>query len=153
MTVRSAGISSGLIRSRGLADRIRITGFLAGRLIPLYQEAGVVAFPALSESHFGIPNILLEALAVGTPMVCTPLPSLSEFMEDGVHGIFVPEQSPKALADALEALARDPERGRAIGAAGRKEIESLFDAEKNVAALDPCSDPPATLRRLHLGRP
>jgi colanic acid/amylovoran biosynthesis glycosyltransferase len=126
-----------LIRSHGLEDRIRITGFLAQEeLIPLYQEAGVVTLPALSESHFGIPNILLEALAVGTPIICTPLPSLSEFMVDGVHGIFVPEQSPKMLADAIEALARDPERCRAIGAAGRREIESLFDAEKNVAALD-----------------
>jgi glycosyltransferase involved in cell wall biosynthesis len=127
-----------LIRSRGLEDRIRITGFLAQEeLIPLYQEAGVVTLPALSESHFGIPNILLEALAVGTPVICTPLPSLSEFMVDGVHGIFVPEQSPKMLADAIEALARDPERCRAIGAAGRLEIEALFDTEKNVAALDP----------------
>jgi glycosyltransferase involved in cell wall biosynthesis len=127
-----------LIRSRGLDDRIRITGFLAQEdLIPLYQEAGVVTLPALSESHFGIPNILLEALAVGTPVICTPLPSLSEFMVDGVHGIFVPEQSPVILADAIEALARDPQRCRAIGAAGRRAIEALFDAEKNVAALDP----------------
>jgi glycosyltransferase involved in cell wall biosynthesis len=122
-----------LIRSHGLHDRIRITGFLAQEeLIPLYQQAGVVTLPALSESHFGIPNILLEALAVETPVICTALPSLSEFMEDGVHGIFVPEQSPSALADALEALARDPERGRAIGAAGRRQIEALFDARKNV---------------------
>jgi colanic acid/amylovoran biosynthesis glycosyltransferase len=127
-----------LIASRGLADRVRITGFLAQEaLIPLYQDAGVVALPALSEIHFGIPNILLEALAVGTPVVCTALPSLSEFMEDGVHGIFVPEQSPTALADAIESLARDPERGRAIGAAGRKQIEALFDAKTNVAALEP----------------
>jgi glycosyltransferase involved in cell wall biosynthesis len=126
-----------LIRSQGLHDRIRITGFMAQEdLIPLYQQAGVVTLPALSESHFGIPNILLEALAVGTPVICTALPSLSEFMEDGVHGLFVPEQSPKALADALEALARDPERGRAIGTAGRRQIEALFDARKNVVALD-----------------
>ena len=126
-----------LIRSHGLHDRIRITGFLAQEeLIPLYQQAGVVTLPALSESHFGIPNILLEALAVETPVICTALPSLSEFMEDGVHGLFVPEQSPKALADALEGLARDPERGRAIGAAGRRQIEALFDARKNVVALE-----------------
>ena len=126
-----------LIRSVGLADRIRITGFLAQEdLIPLYQHAGAVVLPALSESHFGIPNILLEALAVGTPVICTALPSLSEFMRDGVHGIFVPEQSPPALADAIEALARDPARGRAIGAAGREQIEALFDARINTGVLE-----------------
>src|SRR5258705_2026669 len=97
-----------LIRSHGLEDQIRITGFLVQEdLIPLYQEAGVVTLPALSESHFGIPNILLEALAVGTPIICTPLPSLSEVMVDCVHGIFVPEQSPTMLADAIQALGRD----------------------------------------------
>lgn len=126
-----------LIQSHGLDDRIRITGFMAQeQLIPLYQQAGAVVLPALSESHFGIPNILLEALAVKTPVVCTALPSMSEFMQDGVHGIFVPEQSPSALADAIEGLARDPERGRAIGAAGRVAIEALFDAKKNTAVLE-----------------
>jgi glycosyltransferase involved in cell wall biosynthesis len=94
-----------------------------------------VVLPALSASHFGIPNILVEALAVETPVICTALPSLSEVMEDGQHGLFVPERSPQALADALETLARDPERCRAMGTAGRRIIEEFFDTEKNVTAL------------------
>jgi glycosyltransferase involved in cell wall biosynthesis len=127
-----------LIRDTGLADRIRILGFLAQEaLIPLYQRASVVVLPALSESHFGIPNILLESFAVETPVICTALPSLSEVMEDGVHGLYVPERDPEALAHALETLARDPERRRAMGAAGRRQVEALFDAETNVAALEP----------------
>lgn len=121
----------------GLEGRMRITGFLSQEdLIPLYQQASVVVLPALSATHFGIPNILLEALAVETPVICTPLPSLSEVMEDGTHGLYVPEQSPQALAAALESLARDPERCRAMGAAGRRKIEELFDAAKNTATLD-----------------
>jgi colanic acid/amylovoran biosynthesis glycosyltransferase len=120
----------------GLGDRVRTTGFLSQEdLIPLYQQADVVVLPALSATHFGIPNILLEALAVETPVICTPLPSLSEAMEHGTHGLFVPEQSPDALAAALESMARNPERCRAMGAAGRRKIEELFDAEKNTAAL------------------
>lgn len=126
-----------LIRRSGLADRMRITGFLSQEdLIPLYQQANVVVLPALSESHFGIPNILLEAFAVETPVVCTPLPSLSEVMQDGVHGLYVPERDPVALAEALESLARDPERCRTMGAAGRRAAEALFDAEKNAATLE-----------------
>lgn len=125
-----------LIRRAGLADRIRITGYLAQEpLIRLYQEASVVVLPALSESHFGIPNVLLEALAVETPVVCTPLPSLAEVMEDGKQGLYMPERAPEALADALEALFRDPERCRAMGKAGRRQIEELFDTEKNVEVL------------------
>jgi len=126
-----------LIRRAGLSDRVRITGFLSQEdLIPLYQEASAVVLPARSDSHFGIPNILLEAMAVGTPVVCTPLPSLAEVMEHGRHGLYVPEQDPAALADALESLAKDPERGRAMGVAGRRAVEELFDTEKNAAALE-----------------
>lgn len=119
------------IRRAGLEDRIRITGFLSQEdLIPLYQQASVVVLPALSESHFGIPNILLEAFAVETPVVCTALPSLSEVMEDGREGLYVPERDPEALADALEGLARDPEKRRRMGEAGRRRVEEMFDIRK-----------------------
>jgi glycosyltransferase involved in cell wall biosynthesis len=117
-----------LIGRAGVADRVRITGFLSQEdLIPLYRQASVVALPALSESHFGIPNILLEALAVETPVVCTRLPSLDEVIQDGREGLFVPERDPRALAAALERLAREPATARAMGRAGRLSIEALFD--------------------------
>jgi glycosyltransferase involved in cell wall biosynthesis len=124
------------IRRAGLEDRVRITGFLSQEdLIPMYQQASVVVLPALAATHFGIPNILLEALAVETPVICTPLPSLSEVMEHGTHGLSVTEQAPRELAAALESLARDPERCRAMGAAGRRKVEELFDTEKNTGIL------------------
>jgi glycosyltransferase involved in cell wall biosynthesis len=104
-------------------------------VIQLYQQANVVVLPALSESHFGIPNVLLEAMAVETPVVCTPLPSLAEVVQDGKHGLYVPERNPQALADTLAGLARDPQCCRAMGVAGRQTIEELFDAEKNASIL------------------
>lgn len=124
------------IQHRGVTDHVKIVGYLSQeRLIPLYQQASVVVLPALSESHFGIPNVLLEAMAVKTPVVCTPLPSLAEVMEDGKHGLYVPERSPEELADALEVLSRNPEWRRAMGDAGRQKIEKMFDTEKNIAVL------------------
>jgi glycosyltransferase involved in cell wall biosynthesis len=125
------------IQRSGLSDQVKILGYVSQEaLIPLYQHTDVVALPALSESHFGIPNVLLESLAVKTPVVCTPLPSLSEVMEDECQGVYVPEHDPPALADALERLARDPDLCRAMGEAGRRKIEELFDTEKNVALLE-----------------
>jgi glycosyltransferase involved in cell wall biosynthesis len=125
------------IQHCGLTDRVKIAGYLAQEaLIPLYQQADVVVLPALSESHFGIPNVLLEALAVKVPVVCTPLPSLAEVMEEGRHGLYVPERSPEALADALEVLSRNPVWRLAMGEAGRRKIEEMFDTEKNIAVLE-----------------
>jgi glycosyltransferase involved in cell wall biosynthesis len=126
-----------LIERLELADRVSITGYVSQEaLVPLYQQASVVALPAIADAHFGIPNVLLEALAVETPVVCTKLPSMPEMMEDGVQGLYVPERAPEALAAALEALARDPARGRAMGEAGRRTVQALFDTEKNIAVLE-----------------
>jgi glycosyltransferase involved in cell wall biosynthesis len=127
----------GQVKRLGLTGRVRITGYIAQEeLIPLYQQADVVALPARSDNHFGIPNVLLEALAAGTPVVCTALPSLSEALVDGEHGLYVPERAPAALADALETLARDPGRRRAMGAAGRRRMEAMFDTDTNVTVLE-----------------
>jgi glycosyltransferase involved in cell wall biosynthesis len=125
-----------LIRRYGLTMQVSITGYLAHEaVIRLYQQAHLVLLPALSESHFGIPNVLLEAMAVETPVVCTALPSLAEVLEEGRHGLYVPEHNPAALAQAIAALARDPERCRGMGEAGRRQIEALFDMRKNVTVL------------------
>jgi glycosyltransferase involved in cell wall biosynthesis len=126
-----------LIKQKGLTNLVEILGYISQEtLVPLYQQNDVVALPALSESHFGIPNVLLEALAVKTPVVCTPLPSLSEVIEEGRQGLYTPERSPTALADALEKLARQPELRRIMGEAGREKIVELFDTEKTIATLE-----------------
>ena len=126
-----------LIRQRGLGEHVKITGYVSQEaLLPIYQGASVVVLPALADAHFGIPNVLLEALAVATPVVCTKLPSMPEMMEEGVQGLYVPEHAPAALAAAIEALAGDPERCRAMGMAGRRTIEALFDGEKNIEVLE-----------------
>jgi glycosyltransferase involved in cell wall biosynthesis len=126
-----------LIAKLRLDDRVRITGYVSQEsIVPLYQASDVVALPAHADTHFGIPNVLLEALAVGTPVVCTKLPSMPEMMDDGVQGLYVPERDPEALAAALESLARDPGRRRAMGEAGRQTIETLFDTDKTIAVLE-----------------
>jgi colanic acid/amylovoran biosynthesis glycosyltransferase len=126
-----------LIRRSGLTDHVKISGYVAQEhLIPLYQGASVVVLPALPEGHFGIPNVLLEALAVETPVICSALPSLAEVMEDGVEGMYVPPRDPMALAEALASLAGDPDRVARMGRAGRHKIEQMFDIERTSAGLE-----------------
>jgi glycosyltransferase involved in cell wall biosynthesis len=126
-----------LVAAKGLEEQVTLSGYVSQEaLVPLYQQADVIALPARSDEHFGIPNVLLEAMACGAVPVCTRLPSMPEVMEDGVQGLYVPERDPAALAAALERLAQDRARCRAMGVEGRRAIQTLFDLERNVATLE-----------------
>jgi len=119
-----------------LADRVRFTGYLTQEdLIPLYQDADIFVLPAVLEQHWGIPNVLVEALACGVPVVTTPLPSLPELVEDGVHGLVARNRDPGDFAERIERLARDPELRRRLGDAGRRRVEERFDIEANIVEV------------------
>ena len=96
----------------------------------------------------GIANLLLEAMALGTPVVTTTAGSAGEVLRDGGNGWLVPPEDAGALAAALEgALARPEERNR-LAAAARRTVEAEFDGSKNILRLEaffatcvPCSTP------------
>lgn len=125
-----------LIRSLRLEDKVLLRGYLPQEeVIPAYHRAAVVALPAHHEDHFGIPNILIEGLAAGTPVVCTELPSLHELIEHGKSGLFVPERDPQALADALQRIFDDPTDAARMAEEGRRRVAQSFDMEQTVAQL------------------
>jgi glycosyltransferase involved in cell wall biosynthesis len=125
-----------LLFERGLEGAIELPGYVTQReLLPLYQRADVFVLPAVSEIHWGIPNVLVEALACGVPVVTTPLPSVPELVDDGVHGILIRDGDPGVLADAIERLARDPGLRREMGRHGRERVERMFDIERTIESV------------------
>lgn len=125
-----------LVASLGLGEQVRLVGYRPQEeVVPAYHRAAAVVLPAHHEDHFGIPNILIEGLAAGAPVICTELPSLSELVEHGRSGLFVPERDPVRLADAMESLLDDPARGAAFAEEGRRRVVESFDMEKTVDAL------------------
>jgi glycosyltransferase involved in cell wall biosynthesis len=109
----------------GVRDRVEVLGFVRNPL-PYMARAAVFA---LSSRFEGFPNVLLEALACGTPVVSTDCPSgPREILDDGAFGALVPVGDDRALAEAIErALADppDPERWRAR--AGCFDYEHAID--------------------------
>jgi len=81
---------------------------------------------ALSSHSEGFPFAVLEALAMARPLVATAVNGVTEVVEDGVNGLLAPPRRPDRLAEALAALLGDPVRATALGAAGRKTVESRF---------------------------
>jgi colanic acid/amylovoran biosynthesis glycosyltransferase len=120
----------------GLSEQVVLTGYVTQKdLIPLYHEADIFALPAVLEIHWGIPNVLIEALACGVPVVTTALPSLPELVETGVHGLVARNKDPQDLADKLAWLVLDPKLRDAMGRAGRERVKRCFDVERTIETV------------------
>jgi glycosyltransferase involved in cell wall biosynthesis len=91
---------------------------------------------ALSSDSEGMPMALLEAWAAGVPVVSTSVGGIPELIEEGCTGLLVAPGDDDALAAALEELVADPARARALGEAGRAEVERNFGLDRAAAAYE-----------------
>ncbi len=89
------------------------------------------ALPSLAE---GISNTILEAMASGLPVVATDVGGNAELLVDGQTGSLVPSGDVEAMATSIVALASDPVRSAAMGAAGRERVEQCFSLPTMVGA-------------------
>jgi colanic acid/amylovoran biosynthesis glycosyltransferase len=80
----------------------------------------------------GIPNVVLEAMACGVPVVTTDCGGVREAVTDGVEGFVVAPRDPEKLAAALARLWRDPELRRRMGEAGRTRVQGGFTLERQL---------------------
>jgi len=128
-----------MVGEKKLDGYIEFTGYQAQDGMPgHYRWADLLILPAVLKIHWGIPNVLLESLAVGVPVACTPLPSLPELIGDPPCGFVIPEKDPPAIAALVRRVGRDRALLREYGGAGRKKIEEKWDIEKTsseIAAL------------------
>lgn len=128
-----------LVRQLSLESTVRLSGALPHPEVVLkYQRAHVFALPCVvagDGDRDGIPNVLLEAMAMGLPVVSTPVSGIPEVVEDGVNGFLVPPGDEVALADALARLLDDPAARRQLGERGRERVAAEFDAERNARRL------------------
>ena len=120
-------------------NRIQITGPRGEEeIIALLARASVFALPCINEQAGGkdnLPTVIMEAMAAGLPVVSTPTAGVPEMTIDGETGFLVPEHDVEALTARLIGLLDDPERARAMGAAGRKRCEALFATERTTQEL------------------
>ncbi len=112
-----------------LVDRLEFLGHV-DPVEPLVAMLDVLVLPSHSEA-LGL--VLLEAGALGVPVVATAVGGIPEVVEDGVSGILVPPASPSELADAVMRLLREPAIARAMGEAGRARVEREFTLERTIA--------------------
>jgi glycosyltransferase involved in cell wall biosynthesis len=86
-------------------------------------EADVVVVPSVVDAAGnvdGLPNVLLEAMACGRPLVASRTAGIPDVIDDGANGLLVPEKDPRALAEALRLLLREPALRARLGEEARK---------------------------------
>jgi glycosyltransferase involved in cell wall biosynthesis len=127
----AAGIDDALKLVRedtSLRERIHFLGYRDD--IPDLMRAADIF---VSASHReGMPRSIIEAMICGLPVVATNVRGSREEVVDGETGSLVAVKQPQALADALNALAGDPDLRKKWGAAGRKRALDLYDERKVV---------------------
>jgi glycosyltransferase involved in cell wall biosynthesis len=149
------------IDRHGLGDRVRLVGAVPpGEMVRYYRRADLFVLACMTD-HLGwrelftdrllllevgpaipfrpltdgIPNVLLEAMAMEVPVVSTRVAGIPEPIQDGQTGRLVPEKDPAALAGVIEELRGDPARRRALGIAGRALVQERFDRSRSIHEL------------------
>jgi glycosyltransferase involved in cell wall biosynthesis len=110
----------------GVADRIVFTGFRKD-IFRFLAAADVVVHGATEPDSF--PTVILEAAALGKPVVATDLGGPGEIIEDGATGILIRPNDREGMASAVIELLRDPDRAFKMGQAGANRVRERFGAE------------------------
>jgi colanic acid/amylovoran biosynthesis glycosyltransferase len=123
-----------LVRSLGLQDCVTLLGACTGtEVTALLEDSHLYLQPSVTAGDGdmeGIPVSLMEAMAMGLPVLSTWHSGIPELVEDGAAGYLVPERDLPALAARLAALAADPTRWPAMGRVGRAAVEREFDDDR-----------------------
>ena len=104
----------------------------------IYEQATVFALPCQvvdNGDRDGIPNVLVEAMAMELPVVSTDISGIPELIEPRVNGLLVPPRNAVALAAALEELLNDADLRQRLGQAARQKVRRHFDAQQNILTL------------------
>ena len=125
---------SKLAAELGIADRLRLRGWLSfPEVVKAMSEATVLVHPSEGLGD-GLPNVVREAMAIGTPVIGSDIAGIPDALRDGC-GVLVPPRDVPALATALEQLLADPQRRRDMAARARDRAAERYDLWRNGARL------------------
>lgn len=135
-TVRGVLVGEGSKRSELEAARARlclddVVSFV-GTVSPEEMPTLLSTFDVfvLSSDWEGLPIVLIEAAALGIPVVATDVNAVSEVVKDGRTGLLVPPRNPRAIAEAAVAILGDPDRRRRFGRKAREYADAELDIKR-----------------------
>jgi len=124
-----------LAESLGIAPRVRFRGWLRFDEVRLAMSQATILVHPSARLGDGLPNVLREAMALGTPVIASRIAGIPEALDDGRCGVLVSPGDVAALADAIEQLLGDPTRRNELARRARQRTEQKFDVWRNGARL------------------
>ena len=127
------------VQELSLESHVTLRGAIPHEMvINEFQCSTIFVLPCITGSdgdRDGIPNAILEAMAMQLPVVSTQHSGIPEVVKDEVNGLLVPPADPQALADAIARLLDDPALRMKMGERGRQIVCEQFDARRNAGRL------------------
>jgi len=99
----------------------------------VYEASGVLVLPSFKE---GMPNVILEGMAHGLPIIATRVGAVSEMLRHGIDAVLIPAGSVGALQIALEDLLRNPEKALTYGEAAKEALFPRFSVAKRIEKIE-----------------
>ncbi|MDR2055084.1 MAG: glycosyltransferase [Desulfovibrio sp.] len=127
------------LRRMGLTDFVALPGFVPHDQMHAYMHShDLLVVPSVVHDNGdrdGIPNVIMEALSCGLPVVATDVNGIPEVIRNGETGLLVPQRDPAALADAVRQMLECREKALVMAGNGKALVERMFDGKINIRAL------------------
>jgi glycosyltransferase involved in cell wall biosynthesis len=120
-----------LVSALGRGDRIKLLGYRAD-IVDLYHAMDVFVVSSLRE---GLPNVLLETMALELPVLCTPVAGIPDLVRDGENGLLAGGGSARELAEGLRTLSENSSLRQRIGHAARQSVAESHDFRRRMEAV------------------
>jgi glycosyltransferase involved in cell wall biosynthesis len=125
-----AGISATYLKDWEDGDYVKWIGYQSN-MVKVYDDCDIVVLPSYRE---GMPKTLIEACAIGRPIITTDAVGCRECVDEGINGYKVPVRSNKELAEGIKKLLLNPPLRQEMGDASRRKAEKEFSQKEVIEA-------------------
>jgi len=118
-----------------ISDRVKFRGWVTSEEVPIIMSQAAIFVHPSSKLGDGVPNVIKEAMAVGTPVIGSSIAGIPELLRGGELGLLVPPRDVKALADAIQNLLANGALREKYAASAKRYVTKKFDLWRNGQCL------------------